>query len=540
MPRNRAIAIALLAGVSLYACRTTASGPRAKDGDSVTPSAAPRLPKGYTETSGKDGWTTVSTGEADRPGPRKHAMSFDLRRASRTSKAEAAPARSDALAGGPAVADGGHRRSPQLGPLKAGEVDDNAAFRDYLLYHKRQSHLVPASYRMDVSERYLIEARDQDGKPLPNCQVAVAALGQTWMKGLTDARGRVYFFPRVAAVSEDKPAMRFEVTFAYGGHTVRRTFARTRLGGLRMTDGQGNGPGGAPASSAPKSAPAPSTPAGASTDAKTVDVPPLPRTDAKPPASKTVAMPPVPKPEAKPEPKPEPKPGPGTQAVSADWVAKLPTPKAVHPVTLEVLFLLDTTGSMADEIAQIQRTLLAITEKIRRMPGQPRIRYGMVLYRDRGDEYVTRRFGFTEDVQAFDQALRAVRAAGGGDMPESMNLGLYAAVDQMAWSPNALRLAFLVADAPPHTDYAQDVPYPGTLRRAVEKGIKIYPTAASGLDARGSYVMRQIAQFTGAKFLFIEYGQSGASHGIGGSYDTNNLDDLVLRIVKSELAHYAK
>jgi hypothetical protein len=177
------------------------------------------------------------------------------------------------------------------------------------------------------------------------------------------------------------------------------------------------------------------------------------------------------------------------------------------------------------------------------MEGSPKIRYGMVLYRDITDEYVTRRYGFTDDVNAFDQALGQVRADGGGDYEEAMNMGLFAAVEQMDWSADSLRLVFLVADAPPHLDYSNDVPYTKTLKSAVKKGIKIYPTAASGLDPKGSYIFRQIAQFTQAKFLFIEYGTSGTTgktHGVQGAYQSNNLDDIVLRIVQTELKQYVE
>lgn len=218
----------------------------------------------------------------------------------------------------------------------------------------------------------------------------------------------------------------------------------------------------------------------------------------------------------------------------------LPVAKSAAAVQLDLCFLLDTTGSMGDEIARIQKTLLAITAKMRKLESKPRIRLGMVLYRDHGDEYVTRRFDFTEDAEAFDKALREVKADGGGDTPEQLNMGLYAAVEQLAWGRDALRLCFLVADASPHMDYADDVPYVATLRSAVAKGIKVYPTGASGLEPVGSYVMRQIAQFTLANFLFIEYGKSAGGHGVEeGTYQTNNLDDIVLRIVKQELSAYA-
>ncbi|MNY50218.1 hypothetical protein D3C86_1857080 [compost metagenome] len=94
---------------------------------------------------------------------------------------------------------------------------------------------------------------------------------------------------------------------------------------------------------------------------------------------------------------------------------------------------------------------------------------------------------------------------------------------------------FVVGDAPPHMDDPQDVPYTAHMVKAAQRGIKIYPLGASGLDVRGEYVFRQMAQFTGGKFLFLTYGGQ-TSHQVG-TVQENNLDDLVVGIVKAELAN---
>ncbi len=75
---------------------------------------------------------------------------------------------------------------------------------------------------------------------------------------------------------------------------------------------------------------------------------------------------------------------------------------------LDVLFLLDATGSMGDEIAQIQNTLASIAERVDRIEPRPELRFGLVAYRDRGDEYVTRVYDFTPDVALFQQLLASV------------------------------------------------------------------------------------------------------------------------------------
>ncbi len=222
----------------------------------------------------------------------------------------------------------------------------------------------------------------------------------------------------------------------------------------------------------------------------------------------------------------------------------LDVPTAIaDPVPLDVCFLIDTTGSMGDEIASIKGALLAMTEKLRGMEREFDLRYSAVLYRDIGDEYLTARHPFTNDIEAFDEALRAVQANGGGDGPESLNQGLAEAVDRVDWRPDAAKVMFLIADAQPHMDYPGDVPYGESLKAAVGKGIRIHSVAASGLNPVGTLVFRQIAQMTRGKFIFIEYGSTAASaksHGVTGNVKSNNLEDILFEQIQAELATYGR
>ncbi|MBK8098870.1 MAG: VWA domain-containing protein [Planctomycetes bacterium] len=228
-----------------------------------------------------------------------------------------------------------------------------------------------------------------------------------------------------------------------------------------------------------------------------------------------------------------------------DTVVHLPAAANVaQPVTADVVFLIDTTGSMQDEIDRIKATLLSVTEKLRGLGREFDLRCGAVLYRDVGDAYVTAQHPFTNDIAALDTALRAVNADGGGDGPESLNQGLAVAVDGMGWRDGAAKLVFLVADAPPHLDYTDDVQYDVTLRAAVSRGIKVHAVAASGIDDGGSIVFRQIAQFTRGQFVFIEYGgdvtASGAAHGVAGVTKSNNLDDILFERIRDEIAGWGR
>ena len=214
----------------------------------------------------------------------------------------------------------------------------------------------------------------------------------------------------------------------------------------------------------------------------------------------------------------------------------LPSTRGTIPPKVDLCFVLDVTGSMGDELSQIQATIGEIAARIKSLPGSPSVRYGLVAYRDRGDDFVTRRHDFTEDLATFKQRLGTLAASGGGDYPEALNPALNEAVNLLSWDDGeAVRLAFVVGDAPPQLNDPQDqVPYSRSMVKALEKGIKIYPLAASGLDALGEYVFRQLAQFTGGKFLFLTYGGQ-TSHQVG-PVQENNIDDLVVGIVKAELS----
>jgi hypothetical protein len=201
---------------------------------------------------------------------------------------------------------------------------------------------------------------------------------------------------------------------------------------------------------------------------------------------------------------------------------------------------------MQGEISKIQSTLVNIAGRIGQTSGQPHIRYGAVIYRDRGDEYVIKKFGFTSDLPAFQRWLNTIRAGGGGDYPEALNEALHASIAEMDWETgDAVRLTFLVADAPPHLNYPNDYRYTTEAALAVQKGIKLYAIGASGLDPLGEYVFRQLAHLTLAQYIFITRG--GDEQSGGGSVSAtniqsaeNNLDDIIVRIVTQELRQFAQ
>ncbi|CAN5619055.1 hypothetical protein BH11PSE7_BH11PSE7_19130 [soil metagenome] len=210
---------------------------------------------------------------------------------------------------------------------------------------------------------------------------------------------------------------------------------------------------------------------------------------------------------------------------------------------LDLVFLIDATGSMGDEIAKLKASMRAVADQIAQLPGRPDTCYGLVAYRDRGDAFLTRTHDFTDDLGAFQQQLSRVQAQGGGDMPEALNEALHEVVHGLSWRADAARLVVLVADAPPHLDYGAPY-YDIEMQAALAKGIKVFAVGASGLDPVGEYVFRQMAQYTAGRFVFLTYRNAAdPSSGPGAQtvhdvkqYSVQTLDKLVVRLVGDELA----
>jgi hypothetical protein len=175
---------------------------------------------------------------------------------------------------------------------------------------------------------------------------------------------------------------------------------------------------------------------------------------------------------------------------------------------IEVCFVLDTTGSMSGLIEGAKQKIWSIANEITSAKPTPEIRIGLIGYRDHGDEYVTKAFDLTNDIDAIYMNLQSFRAAGGGDTPESVNEALHEAVSKMTWSQDrkVLKIIFLVGDAPPHMDYPGAPKYPEVCQEAMKRDL-IINTVQCGTIPETTPVWREIASLSEGSYTAIA--QSG-------------------------------
>ena len=200
---------------------------------------------------------------------------------------------------------------------------------------------------------------------------------------------------------------------------------------------------------------------------------------------------------------------------------------------LDLLLTIDATGSMADELKYLQSELEAIVTRVETSNPSVDIRHSLVVYRDKGDDYVVRDFPFTDDIEAFKKSLNAQKAKGGGDMPEAMHTAMQAGL-KMDWREDALKVNLLVADAPPHDKDISETWETGSLSRS--RGIHIVPLAGSGVDKTAEFMMRGMAHMTSGHYLFLTddsgIGNAHAEPSVD-CYVVTRLDGLVTRVLNS-------
>lgn len=174
---------------------------------------------------------------------------------------------------------------------------------------------------------------------------------------------------------------------------------------------------------------------------------------------------------------------------------------------LDVVFVLDATGSMGDEIDAVKQHLRSMIARFQAGSPVPRVRFGLVAYRDHGDEFLTRVLELSEDPGRVEAAVRRLEADGGGDTPEAVAEALHAAIHQVGWDldPATSRMLFLIGDAAPHQDLGLD--FRSQVRAARARGIRVHALGCSGIQDSGEAEFREVADLGEGRFEFLTYRQ---------------------------------
>jgi hypothetical protein len=207
------------------------------------------------------------------------------------------------------------------------------------------------------------------------------------------------------------------------------------------------------------------------------------------------------------------------------------------PDFLDLVFVIDVSGSMDDELAWLKNEFEGLVRDMRRSYPAVDLRFGLVAYQSPGDPFVIKNFGFTRNVAGMQGWLHGLEATGGEGGPEVVGRALAAAVDLPWRRGHGERLIFQIGDEPPSKRGA------GLLLRAVDKAAKgnvqIFGLGASGTEDSLEYLLRQAALKTGGRYLFLTddsgVGYAHAEPKIA-CYRVSSLRSLLKRVLSSELS----
>ena len=199
---------------------------------------------------------------------------------------------------------------------------------------------------------------------------------------------------------------------------------------------------------------------------------------------------------------------------------------------LEIMFVIDATGSMGDEMNYVKSEITDVISKVKNANPTSKVALAMMVYRDTRDEYTTRYSDFTENIDSQKAFLSRQTAAGGGDYEEAVDVALAEAVDKQ-WSTVGTKLLFHVADAPAHDkDLAA---WSAAADKAAAKGIQIMTIAASGINRKTEFYFRSQSLITGGQYVFLT-----DDSGIGNSHEkptvpekltVEYLNDCIIRLI---------
>lgn len=114
----------------------------------------------------------------------------------------------------------------------------------------------------------------------------------------------------------------------------------------------------------------------------------------------------------------------------------------------DVVFLIDNTGSMVDDIDAVKANVTRIISDLGRLPD---VRMAVATYGDSvyDGEMWYNEMDFTADVPQLQEYIEQIGIAGGGDLPESVYDGIWNVCRNLTWRSDTKRMILVIGDAPP-------------------------------------------------------------------------------------------
>ncbi|MCF8245760.1 MAG: T9SS type A sorting domain-containing protein [Saprospiraceae bacterium] len=196
---------------------------------------------------------------------------------------------------------------------------------------------------------------------------------------------------------------------------------------------------------------------------------------------------------------------------------------------VEIAFVVDATGSMADELEFLKLELEDVIRSTFDQHADLDLRAASVFYRDLGEEYVTRHIDFNDDLLKVLNFIKLQSAAGGGDEPEAVDSALSVALHQLTWSQTArTKILFLLSDAAPHAEAKADMKK--LMEKAAAMGVRIIPLACSGTNKNYEYLQRSMALATNGTYACL------TNHsGVGGNHEEPTTDSYKVELLNTLL-----
>ncbi|MCC6461090.1 MAG: carboxypeptidase regulatory-like domain-containing protein [Saprospiraceae bacterium] len=206
-----------------------------------------------------------------------------------------------------------------------------------------------------------------------------------------------------------------------------------------------------------------------------------------------------------------------------------------HSKNVDIVWAVDATGSMGDELEYLKTELLDVIGRVQAANPELAVRMGSVFYRDKGDDYIVKSSALNYDIAKTVAYIQQQSAGGGGDYPEAVHSALEEAIYRQPWSAEAVtRICFLVLDASPHREPEVIASLQKSIREAAQKGIRIVPVSASGVQKDTEFLMKFFGLATNGSYVFL------TDHsGIGGKhlapttdeYKVEALNALLVRLI---------